>query len=307
MRRGHGIAIKLAAPKSVTANGIENEEEDDTMKKRIVFALTVFFALTAAAGCGSASKENGGASESGGTEDSLAVFVEEDGSKEDSQDGYGYGAGLEEDFGYDEDVSGESDSDGGYQSYKDVYRDCNDAVNTAISRFFELFDTDFYDSDAVTYHQYMTYYGSFCSPFEDIFSGNDKKIEKGIKEGFYAEDIAWSVDGGFAVITFTAEDENVTVTVEYDGSQTAQIIYTAGGEITQRASFITNDRYDIIAYSYSTMTVIDAVYANGDAYYIYDPSGSSVDFSVYNGSFDDPSELIGDRSYIAIIDGALVY
>lgn len=292
------------------------------MKKRIVFALTVFLAVTAA-GCGSASKENGGASESGG--DSRSVLAEED-----SQDDFGYGAGLEDDFGYDEDGSGEADgddgsleddfdydawlqeysgdtADSGYQSYKEVYRDCNDAVNMAISRFFELFDTDFYNSDAVTYHQYMTYYGSFCSPFEDIFSGKDKKIEKGIKEGFYAEDIAWSVDGGSAVITFTAEDENVTVTVEYDGSQTAQIIYTVGGEVTQRASFITNDRYDIIAYSYSTMTIIDAVYANGDAYYIYDPSGSSVDFSVYNGSFDDPSELIGDRSYIAIIDGALVY
>ena len=55
------------------------------------------------------------------------------------------------------------------------------------------------------------------------------------------------------------------------------------------------------------MTIIDVVYANGDAYYIYDPGDTSIDFSVYKGSFDDPSALIGDRQYIAIIDGALVY
>lgn len=110
-----------------------------------------------------------------------------------------------------------------------------------------------------------------------------------------------------AVITFVAEDADVTVTVEYDGSSTAEIVYTADGEITQRASFITTDQYNVIAYSYGTMTAIDAVYANGDAYYIYDSSGASADFSVYKGSFDDPSELIGDRNYIAIIDGALVY
>lgn len=153
----------------------------------------------------------------------------------------------------------------------------------------------------------MNYYGSFCSPFERIFSGDDDKIEKALREGFYAENIAWSVEGGTAVITFVAENADVIVTVEYDGSSTAEIIYTADGEITQRASFVTTDQYNIIAYSYGTMTIIDAVYANGDAYYIYDPSGASVEVSVYKGSFDDPSKLIGDRAYIAIIGGALVY
>lgn len=259
------------------------------MKKIAAIVISAFLMVTAA-GCSSASKEDSGRTEStnGGTVQD--VF---DGSGIPEEGGSGYDLSPED---------GNSD-----QSYKDVYRDCNDAVNTAVSRFLELFDADFYNSDAAMYHQYMNYYGSFCSPFERIFSGDDDKIEKALREGFYAEDIAWSVEGGTAVITFVAENADVIVTVEYDGSSTAEIIYTADGEITQRASFVTTDQYNIIAYSYGTMTIIDAVYANGDAYYIYDPSGASVEVSVYKGSFDDPSKLIGDRAYIAIIGGALVY
>lgn len=200
-----------------------------------------------------------------------------------------------------------SNADSIYRSYKEVYRDFNGEINTAVLRFFDMFDTDFYNSDAAMYHQYMSYYGSFCSVFENIFSGDDEKIEKDLREGLYADDAEWSVDGGFAKISFVDQQTEVVVTVEYDGSSTAEIIYTAGGEVTQRASFVTNDEYDIVAYSYDKMTIIDAVYADGDVYYIYDPSGSSVDFSVFGGSFDDPSALIGGRSYIAILDGALVY
>lgn len=295
------------------------------MKKIAAIAISVLFMVTAA-GCGSASKEDGGRPESADGGAAQDVFddsgiPEEDGSGYDlsPEDGFGYDEGQQDDFGDDESLTDDFDYDAwlqeyigetdgnSYESYKEVYGRCDDAVNTAVARFFELFDTDFFNSDAVAYHQCMSYYGSLCSPLERIFSGDDDKIEKALREGFYADNITWSVEGGTAVITFVAENADVIVTVEYDGSSTAQIIYTADGEITQRASFITTDQYHVIAYSYGTMTIIDAVYANGDAYYIYDPSGASVEFSVYKGSFDDPSKLIGDRPYLAIIDGALVY
>lgn len=227
-----------------------------------------------------------------------------DGYEEEWTDDFDYDVWLQE---YTDQYSGNTNGNR-YQSYKEVGRDCNGAVNTSISRFYDLFDTEFYDSDASRYLSYTMMGVMHFAGVEDIFSGDARDIERSVREEFYGEDIAWSVDGGTAVITFVAEGQDVTVTVRYDGSSTSEIIYTADGEITQIASFISNENYDIAAYSYGAGTSINAVYANGDAYCIYDYNpGSPVDFSVYQGSFDDPSELIGDRSYIAIIDGVLVY
>lgn len=282
--------------------------------KKMIALLTLLFMMATVAGCGSSSGDDSfspGFGE-GAENDFDGSQSDGDDYDKDSSDDSGYDDYGLEDFDFEEispdDHSGVSE--GGYENYKDVYRDCNDKIDTATRRFFELFDTDFYDSDAATYHQYMTYYGSFCSPLEDIFSGKDDKIRKSLKEGFYTDNAEWSVNGGKAVITFPSEeyaDSEVTITVEYDGSSTAEIIYTDGGNETQRASFITNDQYNIIAYRYDTLLIIDAIYANGDAYFIYDPNGESMDFSVYQGAFDDPAALIGDRQCIAIIDGALIY
>lgn len=177
------------------------------MKKIAAIAISVLCMVTAA-GCGSPSKENGGRSESGNSGAVHDVF-DDSGISEDDGSGYDLspedGSGYDDDYDYDDDYSddgGEWTDDfdydawtqgsigetGGnrYESYKEVYRNCNDAVNMTVSRFFELFDADFYNSDAAMYHQYMDYYGSFCSPFERVFSGDDDKIEKALREGFYA-------------------------------------------------------------------------------------------------------------------------
>ena len=108
--------------------------------------------------------------------------------------------------------------------YGEIFSTVSGEINTTISRFFELFDTDFFDSDAVKYHHNMSYYGSLCSGLENIFSGKDDKIKKNLKEAFYAEDVTWSIDGGSATITFVSSlyrdggrDADVTVTIKYDG------------------------------------------------------------------------------------------
>lgn len=275
------------------------------MKKNVVFMILVLLMVTIV-GCTSASNDD---SSSPGSDSDWQNIFSDDGSLGGDSDW----ENVFSDSGSLLDNTANS-ADNIYKSYKEVYRNCSGEINTAVSRFFELFDTDFFDSDAVKYHQNMSYYGSLCSGLENIFSGKDDKIKKNLKEAFYAEDVEWSIDGGTATITFVSSlygsggrDADITVTIEYDGYSTAEIIFTVDGEITEKASFVTNDKYNIIAYTYNLMTIIDAVYANGDAYYIYDPGDTSIEFSVYKGSFDDPSTLIGDRQYIAIIDGALVY
>lgn len=264
-----------------------------TVMRKFAAVMVSVFLLTAAVGCSGTSDDGGVSRDSGGDAQSALDDVV---NRQDVSD-------YEE---FLQDASSGVDSI--YQSYKEVYRNCSSKINDSVLRFNDLFDAEFFNSDAAAYQLYMTYYASFCSVFEDIFSGDEEEIEQDLKSGFSVDDVEWSVDGGSATITFESMDsEDVTVTVEYDGSSTAEIIYTADGQVKQRASFITNESYSIIAYRYDTLTVINAAYANGEDYYIYAPGGSAMDFSVYQGSFDDPSTLIGDRSYVAIVDGALVY
>lgn len=297
------------------------------MKKIVAWMITLLI-MAVAAGCGSPEKDDGktdqdafGGIEISENDSELNRISEDDPAYEDDDDYDDYNDELTDALAYDNELADDFDFDAwlqeytdlyssagdGYQSFRNVWRDCNSDINLAVSRLIDLYDTDFFNSDAAIYQQYTGYGGLLFPGVEDIFSGDNEDIESAIKSQFYAEDIAWEVDGGKAVITFETYDQNVTVTVEYDGSSTANAIYMAGGEITQTSSFIKNENYTIVVGTYASMTVIDAVYANGDVYYIYDPSGMSVDFSVYQGSFDDPADLIGDRPYYAICNGEFVY
>lgn len=198
-------------------------------------------------------------------------------------------------------------ADSMYKSFKDVYRSCNDDVNNGISQLSSYYDDAYYQTPAAQYQSYMNYGQSVFAGCEDIFSGNDSDIKTGAEDSLHLSDVEYSVNGGTAVIKGKNTDNQETeVTVEYNGSSSAQITGKANGEQYFSASFTKNGNYSIVSYSDSFITTINATCTNGDVYYIYDTNGLGGVFSVYNNEISSFKDITSGKAYVAIEGGSFV-
>lgn len=274
-------AIISGQLKGISFNYKNNFERNVIMKKIAAILLSLVLAL-AVAGCSDSSNTGNGGSGNGST----------------------VNGGTTNDNGNN---ANQTTADSIYKTFKDVYRSCSDDINTGISQLSSYYDDAYYQTPAAQYQSYMNYGKSIFAGCEDIFSGDDSDIKSGAEDSLHLSDVEYSINGGTAVIKGkNTDNQDTEITVEYDGSSSAQIIGKANGEQYFSASFTKNGNYSVVSYSDSFITAINATCTNGDVYYIYDTNGLSGAVSVYNNEISSFADLASGKAYIAIEGGNFV-
>lgn len=268
------------------------------MKKLMAILLAALLAASIAGCSGSNNNGDNAAATPEQTENKVT-----DGDKDDNKD---------EDKNEEDDksaVAGERNFGTNSSNFRDFITNCRVQVSDAASELLEYYDADFYASEAASYYISRS---SFALDLacERVFSGEVDELISDMDSYIYVTVTEYNVDdaAGTAIIKGTNYGEDVVVTVEYDGSSTAQcIVRNADGDIIWYVSYMECDDYVAYSYAVEAITTIDIKFSNGDNLFVFDrtnPLGEP--YTVYNNDTITTSYLTENNLYCGLVDGVFV-
>ncbi len=264
------------------------------MKKLMAFLLAALLAASVAGCSGSNNNGDNAAATPEQTEDKVT-----DGDKDNNKDDDDKTA-----------VAGERNFGTNSSNFRDFITNCRVLISDASSELVDnYYDADFYATEAASYFSSKS---SFALDLacERVFSGEVDKLISDMENYIYVTVTEYNVDdaAGTAIIKGTNYGEDVVVTVEYDGSSTAQcIVRNADGDIIWYVSYMKCDDYVAYSYAVEAITTIEIKFSNGDNLFVFDrtnPLGEP--YTVYNNDTITTSYLTENNLYCGLVDGVFV-
>lgn len=207
-------------------------------------------------------------------------------------------------------IAGDRNFDSKSSDFRDFISGCRIVISDAMSDLTQYYDTDFYATDAALYLNSMSSYALDLA-CERIFSGDVEDAIDDIKSYLYITASEYNVDGanGSAVVKGTDIDgEEAIITVEYDGSSTAQCVVRDGaGNLTWYVSYTKCDNYVAYSYAVEAITTISIKFNNGDTLYVFDRKNPLENYyTVFENNTITTADLTEKNLYLGTVDGVFV-